>query len=208
MAKDRRSAEWEALSRRAIREAVVRILSRDGSSALTMERVAAEAGMAKGTLYLYFRNKQQLLESVKEECLGPLQAEFDAVFAAPLPPREKLARFVRRHLGFFDERRDLLRLLLWERELAAARARRQRTDRYRRLLEQVADVVRAGTEAGELRALDPWRSAVVLVEADVALITMRLQQDAPRPVEEDAAMLLDLFLAGLAVADEPARSRP
>jgi AcrR family transcriptional regulator len=193
----RRKSEWEALCRRGIQDAVVRILSRDGAQALTMERVAAEAGVAKGTLYLYFRDKKQLLASVKEESLSPMREELFAILDGQLPAREKLQQFVSRHLGYFDEHRDFFRVLLWDRQLAETTLRRQQSARFRAYMDKLAGAFREGSQAGVFRPLDPFKLAAMLIEADVAMIAQRLLQEAPAPVEEDARMLLDVFLNGI-----------
>ncbi|MHB8079958.1 MAG: TetR/AcrR family transcriptional regulator [Candidatus Krumholzibacteriia bacterium] len=200
-------AEWDALCRRSIQEAVVRLLSREdaGAVTLTMDRVAAEAGLAKGTLYLYFKNKQQLLTAVKDEALRPMWEELAAIVDGALPPAEKLARFVTRHLGYFDEHRELFRVLLWDRQIAETTLRRQQSLPFRGYVEQVARIFEEGTGAGVFRPLDPQRLAAMLVEADIVMIGRRFAAAAPGPPDADARLVVDLFLNG--VAARPAAGR-
>ncbi len=61
------------LMKEGIYEAAVAVLIRDGLEATTMERVAEEAGVAKGSLYNYFENKTDLLEFVHERTIEPLR---------------------------------------------------------------------------------------------------------------------------------------
>jgi len=202
-----RKAEWDALCRRSIQEAVVRILSREesGAGGLTMDRVAAEAGLAKGTLYLYFQNKQQLLTAVKDDALRPLWEELSAILDGPLPPVEKLERFVTRHLGWFDEHRELFRVLLWDRQIAETTLRRHQSHPFRTYVARVARVFEDGVRAGLFRPVDPQRLAAILVEADIVTIGRRLADVAPAPLEADARLVVDLFLNG--VAARPAAGR-
>lgn len=198
-------AEWNALCRRSIQDAVVRILSRKGSGALTMEKVAAEAGLAKGTLYLHFKDKKQLLTAVKDEALRPLWEELLAIIEGPLAPTEKLERFVVRHLGYFDEHRGLFRVLLWDRQLAETTLRRQQSRMFREYVARVARVFEEGIRAGVFRPLDPQRLAAMLVEANIVTIGRRFATAAPSPPETDARFVVDLFLNG--VAARPAAGR-
>lgn len=200
-----RKAEWDALCRRGIQEAVVRILSRGGAEALTMERVAAEAGLAKGTLYLHFKDKKQLLTAVKDDALRPLWDELFAIIDGPLAPAEKLERLVVRHLGYFDEHRDLFRVLLWDRQIAESTLRRQQSHPFRSYVEKVARVFEEGILAGAFRPCDPQRLAAMLVEADIVTIGRRFAAATPGPVEADARFVVDLFLNG--VAARPAARR-
>jgi len=64
--------------------AVARALCRDGSPAtVTMAEVAARAGLAKGTLYLYFRTREELLLELLAELLWDWFDEIDAGLAVP-----------------------------------------------------------------------------------------------------------------------------
>jgi TetR/AcrR family fatty acid metabolism transcriptional regulator len=172
-----------------------------------MDRVAAEAGLAKGTLYLHFKDKQQLLTAVKDEALRPLWEELFAILDGPLAPAEKLERFVVRHLGYFDERRDLFRVLLWDRQIAETTLRRQQSLPFRGYVERVAKVFEEGARAGVFRALDPQRLAAMLIEADIVMIGRRFVVAAPGPPEADARFVVDLFLNGVAVRHTVGRTQ-
>ncbi len=186
------------MTRRAIEEAVTRLLTAGGSKGFTMEQVAAEAGVAKGTLYLYFKSKRSLLESVKETSLAPLREELEAVLDAGFAPRETIEEVVGRQLQFFDERRGLFRLLLEERQLAQLQRTRQHNSRYQHLLGRVAKVVEDGIRTGVFRKLDAERVAAMLLEATVAVIGQRLWSEHPRTWEDDARTLTEVFVNGIA----------
>jgi AcrR family transcriptional regulator len=170
-----------------------------------MEKVAAEAGLAKGTLYLHFKNKKQLLTAVKDEALRPLWEELLVIIDGPLAPAEKLERFVARHLGYFDEHRGLFRVLLWDRQLAETTLRRQQSRMFREYVARVARIFEEGIRAGVFRPLDPQRLAAMLVEANIVTIGRRFATAAPGPPETDARFVVDLFLNG--VAARPAAGR-
>ena len=77
-----------AASVRAIMQATIQILLRDGRSKLTTTRIAARAGVSVGTLYQYFPNKSSLLQAVLKEHLDQValavETACDAVRGAPL----------------------------------------------------------------------------------------------------------------------------
>src|SRR5437667_11763638 len=108
---------WESYKRQAIQEAVIRLICREGLKSVTMERVAQEVGIAKGTVYLHYRDKQALLDAVKDAALTPMMERLDALFGSDLDPLRKLEAYSLRYLGYFDERRDLFRILIYEREV-------------------------------------------------------------------------------------------
>ncbi len=203
---DRRS-RWEALNRKAVHDAVVRILARDGSEALTMDHVASEAGMAKGTLYSYFKSKDELLEWVKDVSLEPLRHELAGILESDLPPDEKLRRFVSRQLGYFEEHRGFFRVLLWERLASTAGFHKRRQDRrYLARVEQLAGVLREGERIELFRLLNPVKVAAFVMESAIALVGQRLSYDNPGPVEDDANLLAEVVLNGIARKPGPRRS--
>ncbi len=200
--------KWECFCRQGIQEAVVRLISREGASALTMDRVAAEAGVAKGTLYVYYKDKKQLLESVKEASMQPMREELFSILEGPLPPDEKIRRFIGRHLGYLDSNRDFFRVLLWDREIAEAHRMRHRSARYQAYVEAMARVLEEGMRQGLFRPMEPTKVAVILMEGDMAMIAQRLWTDRPGPVQEDADLLYDMFSHGLAAGAAAVRKPP
>jgi AcrR family transcriptional regulator len=59
-------------------DAAVAVIRRDGAQALTLDAVAAEAGVSKGGLLYHFRSKRELLDAMVARWLDEWQAEFDA----------------------------------------------------------------------------------------------------------------------------------
>ncbi|MGZ4777809.1 MAG: TetR/AcrR family transcriptional regulator [Thermoanaerobaculia bacterium] len=187
---------WEAHKRQSIQDAVVRLMCREGVAAVTMERVAHEVGIAKGTVYLYYETKQHLLEAVKESSLEPLRQKAEEILAGPGTPEKKLKAFPLRYLTYFDERRDLFRILLYDRE-APARSVRYQSKRYHTLIEEIARVIGEGTRSGAFRKVDTRSVAAMFLDSNIALVNHRLLTDAPAPVEDAAALVSDIFLRGL-----------
>ncbi len=188
---------WQDFKRQSIQEAVIQLMCREGLGSVTMERVAQEVGIAKGTVYLHYRDKQTLLEAVKDSALTPLMERLDQLFASDLDPLRKLEAYSLRYLGYFDERRDLFRILIYEREVTRASGQRYRGDRYRHLVERSAGVIRAGIASGVFRDIDADKAAAMFVEANFAIMNQRLRGRGTEPVEDDARLISDIFLRGL-----------
>jgi TetR/AcrR family transcriptional regulator len=65
---------------------------RYGIATTTMERIAQEAELAKGTLYLYFRNREELLMGLLADDIGTLSSAIESVASSPLSPPDKLQK--------------------------------------------------------------------------------------------------------------------
>ena len=188
---------WEDFKRQSIQEAVIRLICREGLKSVTMERVAQEVGIAKGTVYLHYRDKQELLDEVTESALAPVTAKIDEILRAGEPPDRKLRAYSQQYLSYFDEHRDLFRILLYEHEVIRVRGSRFQTDRYRHLIQEIARVVREGIRTGAFREVDPHIVAAMFIESNLAVVNQRLLTEKPSAVEHDAALLADVFINGL-----------
>ena len=97
----------EAKRQRILNAAVVEI-ARHGYFGTTVSRIAGRAGVADGTIYLYFKSKEAILVAIFERAM---QRFYDAaqpiVARAGEPAEEKLRRLVGLHLSLLGEDRDL-----------------------------------------------------------------------------------------------------
>ena len=188
---------WESYKRQSIQEAVIRLICREGLKSVTMERVAQEVGIAKGTVYLHYRDKQELLDEVKSSALAPMMKTVEEILRGDGTPDRRLRAFALAYLTYFDEHRDLFRVLIYEREVVRVQGSRYQSDRYRRLTEATARVIGEAVRLGVFREVDPHIVAAMFVEAMFALMNQRLRSEKPAPVEHDATLLGDVFIHGL-----------
>ena len=72
-----------------------------------MENVAREAGIAKGTLFLYYKNKEELVLAIMIGWVKELGNKFDSILESSSVPEEKLRSAVIAMLYQFDRRRDM-----------------------------------------------------------------------------------------------------
>jgi AcrR family transcriptional regulator len=109
-------AEQSAARREAILAAALDEFSASGFAATRLDDVARRAGVAKGTIYLHFRDKEALFQELIRSALSPFVATIEAASAADLPLRAVAERLVS---GFVREvygtnRKNIIRLVLAE----------------------------------------------------------------------------------------------
>src|SRR5580700_7345526 len=102
--------------RQAILAAALKEFSARGFAAARLDDIADAAGIAKGTIYLYFRDKETLFQDLILSEMGPVVATLETALAVDLPVRAVAERavelFVREIYG--TSRRDIIRLILSE----------------------------------------------------------------------------------------------
>jgi AcrR family transcriptional regulator len=191
-----------ALMKDAIHDAAVSVLAEHGMDGMTMDRVAAAANLAKGSLYSYFDSKQDLLRFVHAKLVDPILESADDIVRSELPAAEKLHSILHivfdqlaKHCGLFNLLlQDDIRMLLeptkqTNREIAIG---------------QFTAIFRQGIKQGIFRPLDPAQLAQMFFGAMVQLWHRALAADESAQAEESARLLIDVFLNGLAV---PSRTR-
>jgi len=187
---------------RSIQEAAMRVIARKGMSSATMQEIAQEAGVAKGTIYLYFRDRDELVERTFETAIGQLHERVDAALALDLPLEERLRAIVRAQMAFFRENAEFFRLYISLRmpEGNAHQQRRQKracAPQYQTRIRAFADVLAEGMKRGEVRKMDPQRLALFLIEGTTAITFERLTENAPPPEDEDIDMVVGIALDGI-----------
>ncbi len=97
----------EAKRQRILDAAVVEI-ARRGYYGTTVSTIARRAGVADGTIYLYFKNKEEILFSIFDRAMQRFIDEARRIVdAAAGDPEQKLRRVIDLHLGLLGEHRDL-----------------------------------------------------------------------------------------------------
>jgi AcrR family transcriptional regulator len=184
---------------RGILEAARRVIGELGYAEASMERIAQEAGVAKGTLYLYFENKEGLLD---QALAYGLQELVDVMGEAVANADGALARLRAVVLAGVDHARE--HRAFFQAVVDARHARPQREEPGARLhMDLIAGLVGEGTRAGLLRAVDPQRTARLISHAMSGLVAESLLRGAPFPEEQDVDAMLDVIFHGLAAPGAP-----
>ena len=93
--------------REAILRAAITVFAHNGYFNAKVADVAREAGVADGTVYLYFKSKEEILHSIFDRSVDTAIAEAKERLAAISDPREKLRQIARLHLERLGADRDL-----------------------------------------------------------------------------------------------------
>ncbi|MGH6789801.1 MAG: TetR/AcrR family transcriptional regulator [Pseudolabrys sp.] len=105
-----------AARREAILTAALEEFSERGFAATRLDDVARRAGIAKGTIYLYFRDKESLFQELIRSTLTPLVGTIEALGKVDIPAAVLAERIVQLfvHEIFGTRRKDVVRLMISE----------------------------------------------------------------------------------------------
>lgn len=190
----------QAFRRKEILHAAIKEIGHRGLVRVTMDDCARAAGVAKGTLYLYFKDKNSLVASAIQWGFDRLRMEMEKIATQDLPVADKLRRMLIVQLSFFDSNRQLYRAFLEEKGRMCGNPKdpvwKKLKKSRRGYVEFIINVVKEGIDSQEFRKLSGERMGMVWVEMVGGMIVHRLTSSKLAPLEEDADFLLDLFLHG------------
>ncbi len=207
----------DPLTRSRILDAADRLLARDGFRRMTIDGVAGEAGVGKGSVYLHFESKEDVALSCLDRMAEGVVLELGTFASSPGSPEQRLrsmlnARvllrfdYAKRHAPSIDEKLAVMRQAMLERRAA----------HFGEEARVIARVIAEGQADGSFRADPPAETAArALVTATNALLPYSL---SVRELGRRAALstrldeLVELLLAGLrhpgpAGRKSPTRSR-
>ena len=174
------------------------VLIEKGYHRVLLDDVARRAGIAKGTLYLYFRDKEDLFARVLEDVLNRLEERIEAAEERPEIPLDELKRVVTAELAFVDENHDFLVQFSREKpDLCGERAGEVLKRRFSGHLDFLSRKIRACIRSGDLRNHDPFMGGLMLLSL-VRMFRLRkvLLKDR-KPLAASGGLLLELFMNGL-----------
>jgi len=178
-----------------------RVIAAHGFQGATIDRVAEEARIAKGTVYLYFNNKDDLLQAAMEEGLISFDKQIRAEVAHVADPLEKLRRLVTVQLEIMDANRDFIKALILEHsliDLSSSRPGAQRlVKRYLAHLHFIAGIVKECMVRGIMRKVDPEAVAIALNATMRGCFQRKLLGVGGGSAAPDAGVILDIFFYGL-----------
>ncbi|GLU49998.1 TetR/AcrR family transcriptional regulator [Nocardiopsis ansamitocini] len=158
---DRRTRREEILA------AAIRVFARRGYAASRIDDIAQEAGVAKGSVYLYFDSREQLLHVAAEAFTARSAAVLAEAAAGRGGARERLERLVRGVVAMLTAEPDLARVLLdlWAASRWGPQSPLDLAATYREYRAAIAALLEEATAQGCPGAVDAHAHATVLVGA-------------------------------------------
>ncbi len=184
-----------------------RLMERKGVDALTMDEIAQAAGVAKGTLYLYFESKDELIQALLSQVGEAIARDLEAILAKPAPPEEKLRQVVVLLLNYVDRESALFPVYL--RELVRSKSGRGSTlttlqNLEERIVSLITQVFAGGIGENQFIAADPRLLTFLLKGLVRAVGYYQMTQNDKDVIQDALPVVLTLMFSGIVLTPEPA----
>ena len=181
-----------------ILEAAIRVFARSGYHNSTVSQIAKEAGVADGTIYLYFKNKDDILENFFSYKTALVFDRFKEEVGLADNALDKLEKLIHRHLYEFEQNREMAVVYQTEtrirRKVSDAKIK-EMSDMYFGL---VSEIITQGQKEGVIRQNlhVPLVKQLIIGSID-EVITSWLYSSRKYTLTSMAAPLVELFVRGI-----------
>jgi len=184
--------------RRRILDAAVSVFAQNGFYNAKVSQIAKEAGVADGTIYLYFKNKEDILIQVFIDAMDEILRRQEEALAAITDPVLKLRTFIRVHFASVAESRAMAEVITVELRQSSKFMRNTDMKPFGRYLAMIARIVDDGVRAEAFSpGSDPRLIARAIFGAVDELALEWAMSDRHASLDEASSHVADLFLSGL-----------
>lgn len=184
-----------------ILEAGEKLFAKKGFYPTTMEEVAGAAGLAKGTIYLHFDNKRDLLFSIIENKLDILLEKIEKEMRKDELPSRRIKLAIGIHLKFLEENRDFFKIMqaLPEslKEVMEKKLKGRVIEKQSRYIEILDQLIQNGIRNQEIKPLDSRKLAVILVGIMHSLTIYWISQTEKGSLSQDDSLVWQVFWEGI-----------
>jgi TetR/AcrR family fatty acid metabolism transcriptional regulator len=179
-----------------------RLYGERGTTDVSMDEIAAQAGVARSTVYVYFANRDDLIGACVESMYDRMKETIAEIVADDASPTERLRALILGVLERVDENPEFLRLAMATQGTSGAAGSAAVGGALMmigldmiRLLE---DLALAGKATGDFRAdLDPERAVVLIGQQIFGALSVRAGEPDPIPAGQAAAEICNFIQRGL-----------
>lgn len=192
-----RKKKIEAVMRIDIIESAIELLLDQGTAKFTMDRVAACAGIAKGTVYLYFKNKDQLIKGIVSHSFAPLEENYQRIIDGDADPREKLRQCIQASLEMTQSHKALFKELQNSMFETKDEYMSDPDSWYWFSVKQFAGAFEEGVAQGLFKEMNTRKMSALFLDSINTLMSNRIFTEVKESIEEDVDLMMDLYLNGI-----------
>lgn len=185
--------------RERILRAAVKVFAKKGFYATRVSEIASAAGVADGTIYLYFENKDDVLISIFTDRITRLNVALREALAGETTFEARLRRLIELQLGLLEGQRELAEVVTVNLRQSSKLLKQYAAPLFTEYLDVIAGVIKEGQAARVVRAdLNPRVAARAIWGAlDALALTWAIGHGEPSHLRRAASQVADVFLNGL-----------
>jgi TetR/AcrR family transcriptional regulator, fatty acid metabolism regulator protein len=185
-------------------EGAIKVFARKGFYNSKVSEIAREANVADGTIYLYFKNKDDILISVFEEKVQTIIGHMEEELAKVDDPLEKIRTFIQHHLRLVKENKYLGEVIQIELRQSSKFMRRYLPIKFLEYLDIIGKIIEEGKERGVFRqdVIPAIAKRAIFGALDEMSLYWVLAKRPKYGLEQSIEQISSLFIDGLRTRKE------
>ncbi|MDX2227884.1 MAG: TetR/AcrR family transcriptional regulator [Verrucomicrobiae bacterium] len=188
-------SETKQERRRQILESARNLFIQKPYQEMVMDEVARDAHVAKGTLYLYFKSKEDLLAGVLEEMMNQVDAAIHEEIQADMDAAEKIRRRIGIYLRFTDRNREFFFRYVTP-DLVQAASQRSNKNHLQSHIATTSELIKEGVRRGCLPELNVTWATLSLLSLVRAAMLEKIHCRGDWDLESRSEQVFDMFVFG------------
>jgi len=179
-----------------IRQAALSVFAQHGFYSTTAHQIAEEAGVAVGTLYNHFEDKEDILMHILDTEMNERQTAVLEIVSKNLPMKEQIKQIIAFHMERAVGNKFMMRLFLGEELHLNGKLEKFTYKLFKEIPDRMAIMLQAAMDRGELRQADPMVLAHAIMGANRSVMVRASLYDdaAAKRIRDHAAEELTEFI--------------
>ena len=180
----------------SIRKAAVKIIAEEGFFSATTDKIAKEAGLAVGTIYNYFSNKEDILKYILDVEYQKRYEFYQEVKSRQIEPLLKINELLGFHFNEIQKEPNIIKIVLAE-KVTASRNQLMPMEKHTKLSAIFAEIIVEGIEKGYFKKCDPKILSIMILGFLEAVMGEFLATKDIQLLDNSKEELINLLRTGL-----------
>lgn len=181
--------------------AAAKVISKKGYHNTQMDDIAKEANVAKGTLYLYFESKEDLLTKFIDNIFKETFSSLNRINTIQTNSIDKIQMYVKNQLEFFFKNAQFFQIMFREihniDKILGAKYKQKIHTSHHKVVEVLAKIIEHGIKEKLFKPIKPELAAYILTNIISCILFQHMATKQKWNVPKQASFVVDIFLKGI-----------
>jgi len=192
--------------RNEILDAASKVFSKYGFAKTTIDQIANQADLGKGTVYQYFKSKNELFLSAGERGMDRLKDSVLTVIEKEKDPINRIEKAIRAYLSFFEQNSNMAAILMQEQSVFKKKVQKRYFEHYYGHINKTREIFKTAISQGLIKDINVDKAISILTSMLNGLVYMWQVEGMKYTLNSRVDMVLKIFFTGV-LRDEKRRQK-
>jgi TetR/AcrR family fatty acid metabolism transcriptional regulator len=192
--------------RNEILDAASQVFSKYGFAKTIIDQVASQANLGKGTVYQYFKSKNELFLSVGERGMDRLKDSVLMVIEEEKDPISRIEKAIRAYLSFFEQNSNMAAILMQEQSAFKKKVQKRYFEHYYGHINKTKEIFKTAISQGLIKDINVDNAISILMGMLSGLVYMWQGEGMKYSLKSRVDVVLEIFFTGV-LRDEKRRQK-